>query len=76
LFFNKKEKAIMNQSINNTKIHKNSQPIENIQKLISSPSGRKGGVTPKSAGNAGFRKHNRMKFMKTERMKRLNRKTT
>lgn len=29
---------------------------------------------PKSAGNAGFRKHNKMKFMKTEKMKKLNQK--
>ncbi|MFI5144151.1 MAG: hypothetical protein ACHQJ4_01020 [Ignavibacteria bacterium] len=29
---------------------------------------------PKSAGNAGFRKHNRMKFMKTEKWKMLNKK--
>ncbi len=27
--------------------------------------------TPKSAGNEGFRKHNRLKFMKTERIKRM-----
>ena len=27
---------------------------------------------PKSAGNAGFRKHNRMKFMKTEKLRKLN----
>ena len=27
---------------------------------------------PASAGNAGFRKHNKMKFMKTERMRKLN----
>ena len=27
---------------------------------------------PKSAGNAGFRKHNKMKFMKTEKLRKLN----
>jgi hypothetical protein len=26
---------------------------------------------PKSAGNDGFKRHNKMKFMKTERMRRL-----
>lgn len=27
---------------------------------------------PKSAGNAGFRKHNKIKFMKTEKWKKTN----
>jgi len=29
---------------------------------------------PKSAGNAGFKRHNKRQFMKTERLRKLNKK--
>jgi hypothetical protein len=30
------------------------------------------GVPPSSAGNSGFKKHNNMKFMKTEKWRKMN----
>jgi len=44
---------------------------DSVQQAGKSPVNKLRGK-PKSAGNAGFRKHNKMKFMKTEKLRKLN----
>jgi hypothetical protein len=47
-----------------SQIHSSPVPNSQVHKFIK----------PKSAGNEGFKRHNKRKFHKTERMKKLNKK--